>query len=55
VRGGRPWEAISALMVEIEFCAEERERSITAPWAPERQKAVMICWPSPCDALGCEC
>jgi hypothetical protein len=38
-------------MVEMDFLAEVRERSTTAPWAPERQKAVRICWPSPWDAL----
>jgi hypothetical protein len=51
VEGGRPAAWTSALMVEMDFLAEVRERSTTAPWAPERQKAVRICWPSPWDAL----
>lgn len=35
----------------MESRAEERERSTTAPWPPEREKAVRICWPRPWDAL----
>lgn len=45
----------SEVMVEIESLAEDKERSTTAPWPPERQKAVRICWPRPWDALGSEC